>query len=93
MNQHDKYLANFQMKPIHLLFLPAILLVVGCKRSADLSEAQRTAITNDVKRTLSATADSIAAKGFTGWIPFFHKSPDFVWEFHDNSTSYDTLVI
>ena len=81
------------MKPIHLLLLLAALLLVGCKRNAELSEAQRASIINDVNRVMNATADSIDRKGLTGWISFFHNSSGFVWKFRDNSTSYDELVL
>ncbi len=81
------------MKPIHLVLLLAVSLFVGCKRNTDLSEAQRAAITSDVNRVISATADSINLKGFIGWIPFFHKSSDFAWVSYDISTPYDTLIL
>ena len=81
------------MKPIHLLLLLAALLLVGCKRNAELSEAQRAAITNDVNRVMSATADSIDRGGLKGWIPFLHNSSEFAWKYGNRSSSYDELVL
>jgi hypothetical protein len=80
------------MKPIILAILLVTMLICDCRRSVDLSPAERATIKSDVQLALTMMSDSVRTNGLTGWIPFLHNSTDFKWEYRGITSSYDTLV-
>jgi len=75
------------MKSINLTLMVTLLIVSACKQQAPLTDADRVAVTAQVKNLLDATSDSVRAHGFNGWVPFLDNSSQFTWQATDKRPS------
>ncbi len=80
------------MKPISLFLLCIAVVLCCCKRSKNVSQADRAAVSKDINTMLAALSDSVRKSGLIGWAPFLDSSSEFQWVFMGSALSYDSLL-
>jgi hypothetical protein len=79
-------------RTLAILVMISALVLLGCQRSARLSDEERAQMLNQIQQMLDAHSRSVESEGLQGSLKFFHNSPEFQWTYKGSSYSYDTLV-